>query len=678
VNVNWAGTINQSTHNNSLVSVTNGHTGTLALSGALSASSGNGLQFDNADGTYNFTGTAALNGGDAAIDVIAGSGGTFSFGGGVAVTNPTAELVRIINSAPTFTYSGSFSRTSGVGAGILAQSNTGGTITFNGDGTTLDGDPADVTKSLSTGASAAISLLTNGGTTFNFAGGMALTTTSGAGFNATGGASALNVTGAGNTISSGTGIALNVTDTNIGASGLSFRSVSHSGGANGIVLSNTGSTNGLQVTGDGSTAGSGGSIVNSTGGDGATAGNGVYLNNARTVNLSWMNLSGHANNGVYANTVAGLAMNKLRITGNNGNSSSATYYESGVQLTNVSGTVSLTNSTVSGGAYNNMTVNNTSGAPNLASMLVQSDTFGTMQGTAVDMRNHSLAFLVSSGTANVQVQNSQFTHWWGTAVQANVQLTGVATVSVTNNNVSNSNPDRCCASSGIAMAGGALTYTIANNSVQNSVGAAIAIDESGSFAGTLKGTMTGNTIGTSGVANSGSSQGSAISVIHAGAGTSTHAITSNIIRQVNGSQAILLQIGDAAAGGGNGTYNATVNGNNIQEAGATLNSGRHAIAVTVGTITNDAHQACIDLGTNTITNFNTASAGNENRIRGQQRFLTTVRLPAYTGLNNDNTAVQNYWVARTTATRALVANNVAGGGGGFVNTSPAGSACPQP
>ena len=42
-------------------------------------------------------------------------------------------------------------------------------------------------------------------------------------------------------------------NTTIGASGLTFRSISANGGANGIVLNNTGTTAGLTVTGNGGT-----------------------------------------------------------------------------------------------------------------------------------------------------------------------------------------------------------------------------------------------------------------------------------------------------------------------------------------------------------------------------------------------------------------------------------------
>ncbi len=70
VSLNYGGNITQ-TNNVAMVSVSGGHaTGTITFSGALNATNGTGLQFDNADSTYNFTGTTTLNGGDAGIDIL--------------------------------------------------------------------------------------------------------------------------------------------------------------------------------------------------------------------------------------------------------------------------------------------------------------------------------------------------------------------------------------------------------------------------------------------------------------------------------------------------------------------------------------------------------------------------------------------------------------------------------
>ena len=103
------------------------------------------------------------------------------------------------------------------------------------------------------------------GATVNVSG--ALTASTGAleAFEATGGGT-VNVTGATNTLATTTATALDVENTTIGGSGLTFESISAGSAsaapANGIYLIGTGTTGGLTVTGSGTTSGSGGTIYN--------------------------------------------------------------------------------------------------------------------------------------------------------------------------------------------------------------------------------------------------------------------------------------------------------------------------------------------------------------------------------------------------------------------------------
>jgi hypothetical protein len=109
------------------------HSGTLTFStGTLSATGGTGLQFDNADGTYNFNGTTTLNGGDAGIDILNGSTGTFSFGTGTAITNPSGTAFNLSGataSNATVTYSGSISKNN-AGVAINIDNHDSGTVAF--------------------------------------------------------------------------------------------------------------------------------------------------------------------------------------------------------------------------------------------------------------------------------------------------------------------------------------------------------------------------------------------------------------------------------------------------------------------------------------------------------------------------------------------------------------------
>jgi hypothetical protein len=108
-----------------LVSISNGHSGgTIAFSATLNASSGTGLQFDNADGTYNFSGTNTLNGGDAGIDILNGSSGTFTWSAASTITSPTGAAFNVGTGSPNVTYSGTITQ------------NTAGQRAVNVDGTT--------------------------------------------------------------------------------------------------------------------------------------------------------------------------------------------------------------------------------------------------------------------------------------------------------------------------------------------------------------------------------------------------------------------------------------------------------------------------------------------------------------------------------------------------------------
>jgi hypothetical protein len=285
-NVTYSGNITQG-GSGAMVNVS-GHTGgTLTFqTGTLSATNGTGLQFSNADGTYNFNGTTTLNGGDAGIDITTGSDGAFSFNANTSITNPTGAGLNVDGGAGSITYAGTITKTLAAGKvvsiqnrtagtidvsgaiaatggfdnGILANANTGGTINFSG-----------ATKTLTTGVNTAVNLTGNAaGTAINFTGGgLAITTTSGTGFNATGGT--LTVTGTGNTISTGAGTALNMDTVAVAAGGMTFASANTTGATTSAVILDT-------VTGAGTINLGTGALVGGTGatiriGDGAGGAN---------------------------------------------------------------------------------------------------------------------------------------------------------------------------------------------------------------------------------------------------------------------------------------------------------------------------------------------------------------------------------------------------------------------
>ena len=226
------------------------------------------------------------------------------------------------------TFSGALSTTT---SGISVLNSNSGTIAFSG-----------ATKTLNTGASAAVTLTGNTGATINFTGGgLDIDTTSAVAFNATGGGT-ISVTGSGNSINNTgavathTNTALNVENTTIGAGGLNFVSITSGGGANGIVLNNTGASGGLTVSGDGGGAnnGSGGTIQNSTA-------SGILLTTTRSVSLNYMTIQTANEDGIEGTGVVGLTMNRTNVT-NNGDDSE----DVGIGIDNLTGTVAWTNLSV--------------------------------------------------------------------------------------------------------------------------------------------------------------------------------------------------------------------------------------------------------------------------------------------------------------------------------------------
>ncbi|MEY2585347.1 MAG: hypothetical protein QOD80_1373, partial [Verrucomicrobiota bacterium] len=203
-------------------------------------------------------------------DVTLGSSGTS--GGAVSLTGAASGTAAI--NAPI---------TSSGGHSVNITGRTGGTVTFSNTITETSGGTG-------------INLATNTGATLTFSGVLSLTTTSNAAFAATGGGT-VNVTAATNAITTTTGTALNIANTTIGPSGVTFNSISANGAVNAIILNTTG-TNPFSVTGDGTQTsglynrnGTGGTLQNTTH-------DAVLLTSASNVTLRQMNITNAGWDGV--------------------------------------------------------------------------------------------------------------------------------------------------------------------------------------------------------------------------------------------------------------------------------------------------------------------------------------------------------------------------------------------
>lgn len=612
-----------------LVNITDQTGGTVTFqNGTLSATAGDGILLSNADGTTNFNGTTTLNGGNARVRVLSGSNGSISFASTSSITNPTDQVITVQSSAPTFTYSGSFTKNNNANVGVLVQNNTGGTISLTG-----------APKTLSTGTGNAINVLTNAGSAINLQGGsLAITTTTGTGLNVSGGGT-IQVTGAGNTIASSGGIALNVTSTTIGASGLSFQSISANGGPNGIVLSNTGATSGLRVTGSGA-HGSGGTIQNTTGADGATAGNGVYLLNAANVDLSWMNFSNHTNHAIYGSGVTNFNLTRGRITGVNGTSTAAD--EGSVSFNNLYGSSSITSSYIEGGFEDNVRIVNGFPAATTASLNRFTMTADTIGHNGVTGNNGVLIAGYGNAVMNATIENSRFTGSSANNIGYVINENASGDIVIRNNVLTNNHPNRVPGNFGMYVAhasNGGVTYLVDGNSVRHSLGSGIEVDRGAGGTGAMTGSITNNTVGAAGEANSGSEQGSSIFVGMVGAGqTATHTTTvsNNVVRQFTNFGIYLYN-----SGTGNNYLNATVQNNNIAVPSPNSTSSgfpTSGFRILNGTATGHDGRMCLVLTGNTVSQTSTSISG-EVRVWG--RFATRTAIPGLAGDVNAFLAAQN-------------------------------------
>lgn len=205
-----------------------------------------------------------------------------------------------------------------------------------------------------------VELASNSGATLALSGGLALSTTTSPAFQATGGGT-VTVSGSANTLSSTTGTALNVDSTAIGAAGLTFRSVSANGAANGIRLVNTGTAGGVRVTGTGSTTrggdGSGGTIQNTTGA-------GVLLSQTRNVSLNNLTVSGTpSSSGILGTQVNGFTFTNGTVTNSGLTSKGAS--DSNIAFTgasaNLTGAVTVSNSSLTNAYQHGILIQDTDG-----------------------------------------------------------------------------------------------------------------------------------------------------------------------------------------------------------------------------------------------------------------------------------------------------------------------------
>ncbi|WP_246677702.1 hypothetical protein [Mesorhizobium sp. B2-4-18] len=218
--------------------------GTLTVGTTGARVQGDGLNLLNTSGTLDLGTFSIANNGGTGLLVNEKGGTTFtlnSSGGSVDTTNGTAinldpltvhmtlgsvtatggaSGIIFDGVAGTFAVTGATSITGTSGAGVSAINTNTGTFNFN-----------TVTVNNTTGGGIGWA-----SGTLTVTGLANIDTTTGAGIAATGGT--ISVAGSGNTITTGSGTALDLSGTTVGAGGVNFSSVSANGAATGIALNN--------------------------------------------------------------------------------------------------------------------------------------------------------------------------------------------------------------------------------------------------------------------------------------------------------------------------------------------------------------------------------------------------------------------------------------------------------
>ena len=289
---------------------------------AISGSSADGIHGDNiSTATIGATVTVSSSGQDG-VDLTGAATG--SVGVGATVTGSTARSVNVGNrSGGTVAFSGPIS-----GTEITLSSNTGATVGFT------------KALTLSSGADSA--------------------------FSATGGGT-VTASDTASTLTSTTGSTLVVENTTIGAAGLTFKSISANGAPNGIRLNATGSSGGLTVLGGANTSlggnGSGGTIQNTTGA-------GVSLTSTAAVSLNNLTVSDTPSaSGIKGTAVNGFSFTNGTVSGSGSAGGGATgtvasniaFDGIGDGVSNVSGAVTVSNSSLTSGYLHGLTIYNNAG-----------------------------------------------------------------------------------------------------------------------------------------------------------------------------------------------------------------------------------------------------------------------------------------------------------------------------
>jgi len=586
--------------------------------------------------------------------------------GGTGVTLASGNLVTGLNVASS-------------GFGIAGTTSNGGTISQvdvsgGSDGISLTSPTGTFTISNVNLLPGGAGLVISGGTATVNATDLAVTTTTGKGILGTGGT--LNVSGASSVTSSAAG-AIDLSGMTLGAT---FTSVSSSNDAIGIRLNNT----------TGSFTSNGGTISNqTTAGLKATTATNISLSNMTFTNAATTNGDTAANctniatgsnltcnAAIYLSGVTGASFTSVTVDGSvqigiNGNNVSGFSLvnsevknagdeagESGLLFQNLNGTATLTNANIHNNRANQMYVEKLTGSLTLnvtGSTFSNSVSPSGAQGLFVSARN--------SASAIVNVSSSTFSGNFGNGLQVLGANSAVHDVTVTTSTFTNDNAGINLGTSNASN----MTFSITNNATFTGMQLqAINIARATPNTGSLTGTISGNTIGTTGVIGSACAVAAicdAIDLRSFGAsGTLGVTMTGNAIHGVEGGAL------NAQASSGANSLQLKVSSNTFTDPDPA--STGNAILVQSGALSTDTTSVCADIFSNTILGLWDLN-GSGTAIRVRNRFAgTTFRLPGYLGAGNSTAQVAAFLTAQNGGALASATINANTFGGGAACITP--------
>ena len=581
-------------------------------------SPGKGVNLDGVSGAVTGEAGAISSATGVAFDVNGGNGAV-SYSG--TITNTASRSVEV----------------TGRNAGAAHAVSFSGMITDSGAGIFLDDN--DVV-------------------TLGFSGGIDLDTATNNAFTATNGGT-LNVTQNNttilNTVDTTTGVAVTITDTTIGGSGATFRSIAADGASSGIVLANAGA-GGFNVVGDGAVGAStsanndsGGTLINTTD-------DGVQLTNLSNVSLNYMRIQDAANHGIDGDDVTNFTLTRSNLV-SNGNAN----LEHGLMLLNPAGSATVANVLGDGNFDAHLRVFNETG--NDLTLFSVDDS--VLQNVTTGFFEDGISFEAQTGvTTAISVTGSTFHNHDGDHVQASTNGATDATVTITGNTMTGAagNLGAGITVNSADTYSGTTTFDISNNDLQkaNDNSASINVNIGLSNAsGSYSGTISGNTIGTMGNADSAGDTGITVQVNRDA--TMTVLISNNTIREFDNNGI------SVSAVDGTGDMLATLTGNTVTSADSNVFA---ALFVDVQT----DNEICLDAGDDTgvtpaLENTFTASAGVSD-VALRTGGTGVMNLEGYAGAASNAGQIESYMQNRNVGSPGVIIS-VAGGpiqGGGACAT----------